>query len=112
MYSANPIAGNQVKITSKAVYSAKLKDGIPVKINQTSKDKMGTVKLINCSKSNQKKLKIDITNTKGEKSMKIPSNIIKIKQVFLDTFRNISNHLPMRDVCNKNSSQLDNKSKP
>ena len=79
-YSAKPNAGNPAKVASKTGYSANPKDGIPVKINQTTKDKMGTVKLINCLKSKQKKLKIDITNTKGEKSMKILSNTIKNKQ--------------------------------
>ena len=53
--------------------------------NQTVKGQMGTVKLINSINSNQKKLKIDITNSKGDKSIKIPHNSNKKDKPFLGT---------------------------
>ena len=54
--------------------------------NQTEKGQSGTVKLINCVNSNQKKLRIDISNNKGDNPMKIPHKTInKQDKSFLGT---------------------------
>ena len=54
--------------------------------NQTEKGQSGTVKLINSVNSNQKKLRIDISNNKGDNPMKIPHKTInKQDKPFLGT---------------------------
>ena len=54
--------------------------------NQTEKGQSGTVKLINSVNSNQKKLRIDISNNKGDSPMKIPHKTInKQDKPFLGT---------------------------